>query len=204
MNPRAAYARRQMRSSLRKEGTPITLRRITRTGGPAPAVNPPRVAGAMVDGAHSAFATTLSLRGAELVGRFLVGDGIALANGPVVYVSAPTIAAEDNTVVLPIAGQLGAAIADGAAASFFWAADNILHAKITPYPRQLIDGSMILPTDLRVRVAAMAIAAPPKPQDVLILETEEGAGTKLLTVIGYSPLAEDNVVIAYDIQARTA
>lgn len=201
MNPRAAYARRQMRANLRKEGVRITLRRVTRTGGPDQAVNPPRVASVVVNGAHAAGSATLSLRGAAIVGRFLPGDGIAIAGGALAYVGA-AVTAQDNEVIVTLTAPLAAPVADGALVSLIWAADRIVAAKVTPYPRNLVDGAMILPTDVRVRVSAMELPVEPSPQDQVLLEVNEGAGQRILTVVGHIPLTEDNVTIAYDIQAR--
>lgn len=202
MSPRAAYARRQMARTIKAQGMKAVLRRVTKTSGPDAAVNPPRVVGAEVNGNHTAGATSLSLRGAAIVGRFLLGDTVVVPGLYAVAAAGPVTAAPDHTVSIPLTEPLPLALEGGTAVSFLWACDTKLHVRLTRFPQQLVDGDKILVTDMRVRVAALSCPYPPAPQDQVIIELNEGSGPRVFNVIAAPPYAEDNVVIGYDIQGR--
>lgn len=201
MTPRAAYARRRMRSALRYDGMQITLRRVTKTSGPNPAVNPPRVQSVVVSGNHPVGATVLNLTGAALVGAILLGDVVVFSDGYAVASAGQAVAAS-NAVAITLNQPLAIAVAGGTAVSFSWATDKVIYAKLTRFAQALVEGERTLPTDMRVRIAAMDVATQPQAGDIILLELNEGQGPRTYTVGPVFPVSEDNVVIAYDLQAH--
>jgi hypothetical protein len=204
MDSKASHARRMFKQWVRRQGSLVTIRRITRAAGPAAAVNPPAYTNVVIDGAHVAGATSLRLRADRLVGRFIVGDIIQVANLPLMAVAAETVVPETMAAVtLPLRAALTTGLADGLAVqTFAFAADQQVKAVISAFPRRITDGEMIKGTDLQVTLAAMDVGKAPEPQDVIRLAAYDGDTVRDHVVVQALVSAVNGFPVSMQVQVR--
>lgn len=204
MKESASWARRQFRDGLRLNGARIALRQVTRLPGPNPYPNPPRLAGVVVNGAHEAGNGILRLRGAEMAGRFMLGDIIMFPGEVALFTGTESNTEGDNTISIPLVQPLPSALADGAPVQkIFWVADHRVRATISLFPDRLQDGTLILSTDLAVVVSAIDVPDKPTPQQRIVTRAIDGMSDETMTIIGAVPFSTNLTVVGWTIQARS-
>ena len=189
------YARRYQTLMLARGG-PITLRAFSELAGPDPSPNPARLSALVVDGAHTAGATTLHLKAAAIGGRFIAGDSF-LAGTTFLAKAASQVIPTNNACAVPLAAGLTQSLADGAAIAVTWAADKTIQAQAMPVSLRLVDGEMIQQRDLMVTVAANDLPGPPQPQWRIIMPDGDER-----SIVSIRPAAVDGIPVSYSFQAR--
>lgn len=179
----------------------LTYRRITRTSGPTPAVNPPNLAGSVtVSGNTAQGAPTITLAVTKVNGNgFLkAGDTFTIAGDTTVYtVGTDTQNSGNSFPNVPISPVLARAAADGAAVALTFAADTrSVPAAMASYPLGIINGTSIIMGDQRVIIAALDLPGiTPVNGDVVI----DGAVQRVIKNVNS---LDSSVSVAWDLQAR--
>jgi hypothetical protein len=202
MEARVAWDRTQYANMVKRDGVRLTLRHVTRTGGPTGLANPATVVGAVIDGLHEVGAPALALRGTTLRGRFLAGDMIQI--GSVLAAVAAPGASDDgrNRITLPLQTGLTAPLADGIAVSaFFWGADRRTWGIVRSFPTRLIDGQNILASDQQVTLAARHCPVPPTVNDQVLIGWN-GGPPEAWRIMDVEPVRSGLTDVAYYVQAR--
>ena len=185
-----------------RKGTLVTLRRVTvGPGGP----NPPTLTDTVLDGNHSAGATSVSVRATQAVGRIVAGDQIGIgALQPINIASTavarapsldPTVAFAPGVDAIALATPLPAAVSDGAPVSFSWAADRTVRAGVARKSRT-IDGGMRIEEGLSITIAAHLVVSPPEIRDQAII------GPTSYQILRVDPAMVGDVMVAWLIQAQ--
>lgn len=157
-------------AAMARTGRTITLRRITRTSGPDPLVNPPTTTALRAAGAASSGAGTMTLTGDNLAGRIVAGDALVISGHPAAYVVSADATIAAGTVTVLFAPNLSAGVSDAAPVTLQPQADSAIPARITGFPSRMVDGDLIQSGDLMVKISGSQLATRPTPTDVLIVD----------------------------------
>lgn len=184
-----------------RTGTTITYRRITRSSGPAPLQNPPigRLTGWTAGATASSGLTSLPIQaGSGVVGRMVAGDQISFpGHGP--YTLATMTSASAGAFVATITTPTTEGLTIGDPATVTWSGDTQILARISAFPRRLVDGNLILATDLQVVVPATQLpVAPVALLDQLVI------GGVVHIIVSAQPAYVQTQVGLWNIQARVA
>ena len=177
----------------------VVVRKVTRTKGPDPRVNPPVYTGPfVVSGAAAQGASALSLRAAKVTSASYLkaGDSFVITGDPTTYTVTADANGSGNVFPgVPISPPLAVAASDGTEVAVTFAGDASVPAAVVGYPLSLVDGTAIVRGDLRI-----IIAAPDLPVDLTTLD---------LVLVNGQPRAIINIDSAdatipsfWDIQAR--
>jgi hypothetical protein len=151
----------------------------------------------VVNGAHAAGATTLSIRAVKLRGSLFPGDTLTLAG--VTYTV--STAGGDNgqgVITAGITPGLAAAASDGMPiTAVTWAAETRIPTRLVDYGQALIDGKMVIAGDHKITFAAADLAFEPAEQDQLVLPNG-----KTVTIIRTLASRLDGEPVTWDLQAR--
>ena len=191
---------RRYSDALRRRGTPIVWRRVSRLAGGDAQPNPPTLLNPVLDGNVSAGATSLSIRATAASGRLFPGDALALGSLPPLVVAAitPSRAIGSGTpgfTAVPLTSAIPSAQPDGTPIVPTWAADSQVYARIGGFPLQVI-GDQILSNDLSVEMAAFGLSAVPSPIDLLVIDGN------VRTIVAMVPTYALGAVVKWTIQAR--
>lgn len=173
--------------------TTITYRRVTKTTGPSPALNPPRHGAITVSGAHLAAATTLALSSTEFAGRVVAGDRFLIGTYWVEAASDAVAAA--NAVAVPLAYGLPVALAGGEEVTPRWSRDIECIASLKPGMQRMVDGKLTQVSDYSLTIAAADLGdITPEPADVVTWKGVKG------TVLTVQPMLADGDPYAFVLQ----
>jgi hypothetical protein len=178
-------------------GTALSYRRITRSAGPEPYANPPRIGGAMMLAATlNAAASSMTITAQSLAGRVVSGDRFQI--GATTF-EASAVAQDDgaNRIVVPLTFAAPTTIASGTAVAPIWSADKRVRGIVSPMRRQLREDVLLEMRDLEVTVAARDLSFEPFPQDRVILP--DGDSREVVAII---PLMADGIAYAWRLQVR--
>ena len=194
----------QVADAIERNGTPIVVRRSTRSPGPVPLMNPPRVLGAATSSATPEGFGTVSLRATAAVGRLVPGDKLLL--GTVILVVLAETAARPQTgpngfldvpvapFLTPVPGVVPA-LADSMPVAFRYAADLHTHAMINSFPPRLVNGDNIRSRDLAVTLPADKL---PEIEATWTLVFKD----RDLVIVQADPVLERGDVVKWAVQAR--
>lgn len=181
----------------RKTGTSIIYRKIDRTSGPNPSVNPATADAAQTVGAASAGASSLTITATALRGYVVPGDRIIISGHPTAYTITNTVTASGNTLTgVTFTPVLASPVSGGTAITFGWLNDTTILARISSKPIFNKGDTLVQDGDLSVIVPALSIAFPPRQVDKLII-----AGVAH-TIVSSTPGYARNEVAIWTIQAR--
>lgn len=166
-----SFVRRRIQNRTKRVSAEVTIRRVTRTTGPTPLVNPPDVTGLAVAAATAAGSSTIGLVATAARGRLVQGDQFSVAGDVTIYtIGVPVTAAGNGFAAVPFAPPLAANADQDAAVSLFYAADISVRVRIAAYPMRLIDGSLIQAGDLQIIVPAASIPFEPENTHQVIFD----------------------------------
>lgn len=179
-------------------GALVTYRPVTFTTGAEPSPYPPTQTGFTLSQNAGSGSSSVSFSASNVRGRIKASDSFTIAGQSQSYTvtSGPYTASSNSFAAVSFTPALVAAATAGAVVTLTPAVDVSAWARVSSYPRRLIDGTLILDGDLMVTIASRHLSAAPKARDVIVF----GGGQ--LIVISYSPVFGAGEVAAYQIQAR--
>lgn len=190
------FARDRVKVGLDRRGKRIIYRRITTSGGPSPALNPPVfTAPIKVNGNFLAGVSSISLLATYLVGRVVAGDQFTI--GSKTYTVTNTVSASSNGLAgVGINPVLAADVADLTTVTFSFLNDTTLYASVRSFPRNLMDGTLVTASDLMVLIPAKSLPFTPKNTDRLIIDDVQK------DIVDYTPGYQGDQVAFWNVHAR--
>lgn len=173
----------------------VTFRHIATLSGVDPAQNPPRVSGLVVDGNPAQGDTSMGVRAAALVGRFVPGDRLFIGDA-ILTVAADAVAA-GNAASLTLTAGLPGPLADGEGIAVAWVNEATCVADIVGLGRRVPDGRLIKTRDLFLTVAARLLPFEPDVGDRVTLPSGD-----VREIVALTPMFLDGIPISYRIQVR--
>ena len=179
-------------------GETVTFRRVTTQSGSVPYPNPPILRTPLVNGAIVAGASAIGFRDAlSIQGRLNAGDKFTIVGDATVYtISMAVNSASGLFSAVPFAPVAAQNEADGAAATFTFAADSAILALFTSFPFHLINGTSIQTNDRQMRFLASALVFTPVVTDQVFYAGEQ------YDVIEIKPMRLQGVDYAYSCHLR--
>ncbi len=184
----------QFANAVAQRGATIYLR--------TPSTSPasPPMTGPLTCDAAAQNATVVTLRSDTAIGAIVPGDVLLLGTQKLVVSNTISAAPDlvnggDAFVGVAFTPPLSAAVTANTALTVRWSADKPLKAMVDAYPVTLVDGELILQSDLRVTMAAYRNPVPELAQQLVI----DGVPRSIKNI---SPVRIRNDIIKYQLQAR--
>jgi hypothetical protein len=183
-----------------RRGSRLVLRHVTNDGtGP----NPPTLIGATLAVAAPIGAYAISVAATSAAGNLAQGDRVQIGQ-QIVAISAPTPAIPFNEgcgfANVALMHQLTSDYAAGTPLTFTFLADRSIYGIVASFPRNLIDGQLILVRDLRVSVGVFDAEGREMPAPAIGDQIEVSGDWR--TIVDVSPNYAMGVPITYQIHAR--
>jgi hypothetical protein len=192
---RATDPAKRLAQQLKVRGSYVTLRHYDLTSGPYPTPNPPQAVGLTLNGSHASGTTSLSVRGAPLVGRFIAGDQLTIAG--TTYTVNTAGAAVDNISAVILTTGLVALAADATVVTATYLNDHRIPAEVRGFGKNLIDGNLIQQSDFAVTISSASISFTPSLTDILLLKSGESR-----RIVSIQPMLVQQDLAGYTLQAR--
>lgn len=179
-------------------GALVTYRPVTFTTGTEPAPYPPTQTSFTLSQNAGSGSSSVSFSASNVRGRIKVSDSFLVTGQSQSYTvtGGPYTASSNSFAAVSFTPALVAAAASGVAITLTPVVDVSTWARVSSYPRRLVDGTLILAGDLMITIASRYLSVAPKARDVIVIDGDQ------LIVISYTPVYGAGEVAAYQIQAR--
>ena len=176
----------------------VTYRPVSFTTGVEPAPYPASQTSFTMDQTYGSGSTSVSFSASNVTGQIKASDSFTVAGQSQSYTvtGGPYTASGNTFASVSFTPGLVSAAAAGAVVTVVPAVDVTVWARVSSFPRRLIDGELILDSDLMVMIAATQLSAAPKVRDVIVIDGDQ------LTVMNYLPSYGAGDIASYQIQAR--
>lgn len=182
--------------NIHKVGKQMTYRRVTKSSGPNPKLNPPLAVAPTVNGNFLTGVSAIDFD--EVSGRVVPGDKFTISGDATVYTITNTVDDDDSDRLINVkfTPALAKDAADGTAVTFTWAADTQISARVMSYPMNQVDGDNIRLTDLMILIAGTDIDFTPMPGDNILINSD------VIQVLSARPNYVKEMVGDWQVQGR--
>lgn len=179
-------------------GKLVTYRPVSFTSGVEPAPYPPTATSFTLSQAAGSGSSSVSFSASNAAGQIKASDSFVVAGQSQSYTvtGGPYTASSGSFAAVSFTPALVANAALGAALTLTPVVDVSAWARVSSFPRRLIDRDLILEGDLMITIAKTQLSAAPKVRDVIVIDGDQ------LTVMNYLPVYVAGDIASYQIQAR--
>lgn len=188
--------RARVKALTERVGTTITYRRVTRSTGRSPAVNPTNLDAVTVQQGALAGAAQAAIGAAGWRGRLVAGDQLVFAGDATVYTLQGEVTILAGQATVDLAPVLAADITQGQAVALTYAADHTLKARIQTFSSAVRGGSLVEDAATLVVIPAASIDFEPAAGDLIVVSGRQ------LSVETANPQWAREKIARWDLQAR--